>query len=175
MDNRHDAFLMLFLRHQSALYAFIIARGVHPDNAEDVLQNVAGVLWSKFDSYQENTNFKAWAFAVTRIEIGRYRDRQKRDGRVLYLDEETLQNLDTLEEGGHEDVIDFQVKMLRKCVGRLGGDARNLIQLRYGDGLPFEEMVRVTRKSSGALRIQMSRIRRSLLECVKSQMQEVEA
>ena len=175
MDERHDKFMELFLKNHASLYAFILSRGVRPDSAEDVLQNAASVLWQKFDTFQEGTNFKAWAFAVTRNEIGRWRDRQKRDARILCLDEETLESLETLEENGHEDLVDFQKSLLVECLEGLGESARRLLQLRYGDGLPFEEVARVLNKSTGGLRVQFCRIRTWLQNCVRSRTGEAQA
>lgn len=172
MNDRHDEFLKLFLGNYASLYSYIIARGIPPDSAKDVLQDVAVVLWEKFETYQLGTNFRAWTFAVTRIEIMHFLDRQKRDARVLSLDEETLDSLEAIETSGHEGIADYQEHLLVQCLNRLGEEARRVMQIRYGDGLSFKEMAKRLKKSSTALRIQICRIRKWLQDCVAESLQE---
>ena len=170
MTDPKDTFLEHFLGNHSSLYAFILSRGVRPDSADDVLQNVASTLWEKYDSFEQGTNFEAWAFSVTRFEVARHFGKRKRDSRVLLLDEETLESLEALEEEGHDDLIEFQKGILMQCVEKLGTQSRRLIELRYGDGMPFEEVAKVVKRSAGAMRIQICRIRKWLRDCVSGQL-----
>ncbi|MBN1676203.1 MAG: sigma-70 family RNA polymerase sigma factor [Kiritimatiellae bacterium] len=175
MSEGKEEFLGLFLRNQAAFHAFVIARGVRPDDAEDVVQNIATVLWKKFGQYKPGTNFRAWAFAVARIEILRFFDRRKRNASALNLDEETLERLDALEVDGHPDLIEFKERALVRCLSRLGGQARELVNMRYVDTLSFDEIAGRVRKSATALRIKMCRIRKWLRDCVVTALEGAEA
>ena len=166
MQDRHGEFLKLFLKHNSALYAYIIARGIRPDHADDVLQNVASVLWGKFDDFQPGTNFNAWAFSVAKIEIMRTLDDEQRDSRKIRLDPETLKDLESLEIRRHGGVLDDRKHLLVSCLKKLGDAAAQLIRMRYGDELPMNEIARRLNLSGLAARIKVCRIRKLLRDCV---------
>jgi len=166
MNDLHGEFLKLFLKHNSALYAFILARGVRPDRADDLLQNSAAVLWGKFREYQPGTNFLAWAFSVARLEILKSLDKDRVQARVLRLDEETLRGLETLEVEQGDRVLDDRKDILVGCLKKLGETAGKLIRLRFGDALPFEDIARRLSLTSAAARVKVCRIMKALRDCV---------
>jgi DNA-directed RNA polymerase specialized sigma24 family protein len=49
------------------LFTFIYSLVQHHADAEDVYQQVAIVLWEKFDQFQIGTNFAAWATKVAHL------------------------------------------------------------------------------------------------------------
>src|SRR5262245_61975742 len=59
----------LFVRHQSALKAFVFA--LWPDFAEtdDIMQEVFLAISQKAHQFNEGTNFLAWARTVARFEV----------------------------------------------------------------------------------------------------------
>ena len=52
-----DEFVALYTRHERKLYRYVAALLAHPDDAEDVLQNTARVLWQKFEQYRPESRF----------------------------------------------------------------------------------------------------------------------
>ena len=68
MDRQQD-FLKHFLRHQDDLRAFIgsIVRDRHA--CDDILQEVALVLWQKFDAYDPARSFGGWARGIAANKI----------------------------------------------------------------------------------------------------------
>ena len=54
-------FVKLLMEHRSLLHSFIYAlvRDVHL--AEDILQEMGVVLWTKFGEFRSGSNFGAWA------------------------------------------------------------------------------------------------------------------
>ncbi len=77
-----------------------------------------------------------------------------------------LHLLEALQIEGHEDLIDYRKHLLIECVSRLRKGARDLVRMRYGDRLTFDEISKRLKKSGAALRMMMSRIRRALQECM---------
>ena len=59
--DRHAEFLRAFTAHEPAVRAF--ARRLVPRraDADDVMQEVAVVLWEKFSEFRQGGDFKAWA------------------------------------------------------------------------------------------------------------------
>ena len=122
----------------------------------------------KFDEFDPGTNFKAWAFAVTRIEILRFVGDRKRHSKVMNLDEKTLEELDDLEMREPEEIADFRKDTLLECVGKLGDAEKGLVRLRYGDGLSIKEIARRLRATGATLRVKLFRIRQWLGDCVRT-------
>jgi RNA polymerase sigma-70 factor (ECF subfamily) len=170
MDDNRDSFLRLFLKSQGSLHGFAVSRGIPPDSAGDVVQEVAIVLWEKFSTFAEGTDFKAWAFAIARNEVKRFRRKSRRTSRVLSLDAHTLESLEKLETQDHEGLADYKASSLARCVDRLGDDSRRLVELRYGDGHAFKRIAKILRTTSRALRVRVCRIRHWLRECVTREM-----
>ncbi len=169
---KHGQFLELFVRHESSLFAFVVSRGIRGSGADDVLQSIATVLWEKFDDFELGTNFKAWAFSVARIEILRFVGDQKRHSRLIRLDEGTLNELEALEVDPPDGLIGYRKDVLLECVSKLGDNAKSLVRLRYGDGLPIDEVAEQLRATSAAVRVRLFRVRKWLGNCVQTNLKE---
>ncbi len=81
--NRTDEFLGLFLKAEPRVYAYIRSQIPHRADAEDVLQETAATLWSKFEDFRAGTDFVAWAYQVARFKVQHFRDRQSRRRRLF--------------------------------------------------------------------------------------------
>jgi RNA polymerase sigma-70 factor (ECF subfamily) len=59
---RHDQFLRLYTANEPAIRAFV--RRLVPTRADaaDVIQEVALVLWRKFEGFDSQEDFRRWAF-----------------------------------------------------------------------------------------------------------------
>jgi RNA polymerase sigma-70 factor, ECF subfamily len=69
----------LFARYQPRIYGYIRSLVTQRNDAEDLLQETASVLWQKFGDFQPGSDFLAWAFRVARYEVLYFRQRQKRN------------------------------------------------------------------------------------------------
>lgn len=172
MRPHNDEFLDLFLANQSSLYAILIAGGVASTDLDDVLQQLALLIWEKFDQFEQGTNFRAWAFAFARNLLQRYHAASARQARVRPLPADLLDALATLEVTGHPELISDRAEHLKGCLDRLHPDARRLIAWRYGDRLSFDDLAARAGRSSQALRTKLSRIRRVLRDCIELHMRQ---
>ena len=162
MPSADASFLPLFLAHQPALYAFVLANGIAPADADDVIQNVAVVLWQRYAEFRPGSDFRAWAYAVTRLELRKQGDRWRRDQRVLRLPDAVLDRIEAAGAAGPE----WEHGRLQQCLSRLGEQARNLVTLHYAEGLPQAEIARRLGISHEAVRTRLSRIRRAVQSCL---------
>lgn len=55
-----EEFVQLFSRSQRRLFLHILAQVSNPADAEEILQDTNVVIWSKFEQFQQGTNFIAW-------------------------------------------------------------------------------------------------------------------
>ena len=65
----------------------------------------------------------------------------------------------------HDELLEARVRW-QKCVEKLGGTERRLIQQRYGSEHTFAELAKQTGRTPNAVYMSMWRIRRALFDCV---------
>ncbi len=88
--NPQEVFLRLFLEHEEAVRGFVRALVGSREDAREVMQEVAAVLWRKFDSLGPPADFRSWAFGVARMQAREFYRDKKRDRHVLAEDVEAL-------------------------------------------------------------------------------------
>ena len=77
MTNR-EQFLSLFLAHESDIRAFIGSIVLDRHMRQDIFQDVAMILWQKFEEYDSARPFGAWARAIAAHKILQHRHQNKR-------------------------------------------------------------------------------------------------
>ena len=75
----HDRFLRLFLEHEESLRVFVSSLLFDEEEEREVMQDVAVVLWRKFDGEMDSLAFRRWAFGVARMEVLSFRRDRARD------------------------------------------------------------------------------------------------
>ncbi len=162
-QDRINEFLRLHTRHETRLHAFILSLLSDWNDAEEVMQETATILWSKFEQFDPETNYFAWACQVARFEVKRYLRRQKR-GRLLFNDE-FLQTVAEETVEMDEELVARQ-RALADCVEKLSPTDREMIRLRYEDGATAATIGELLGRSVHAIYKAMKRIRRTLYDCV---------
>ena len=79
----HERFLTLFTANEPAIRAFVRRLVPTRQDAADVVQAVALVLWRKFPALEESDQFRKWAFGVARYETLAWLRDKARDRLVL--------------------------------------------------------------------------------------------
>lgn len=165
MDQRQsEQFAALWTGSQATVAAFV--RTLMPDyqQAEEVLQRVAVTLVRKFDSYDANRPFAAWAIGFAKFEVLYYR-RQRATDKHLF-DDALIEQIASAYERLVEDVDPIR-EALGHCVGELKGRAKQVIELRYGRAMNSKAIAEKMNLSSGAVRMLLSRVRSALRQCIE--------
>ena len=118
-DSRTTQFLGLYANCQREVYVYVRSQIPFDNDVDDLLQEIATVLWEKFDSYHPNESFVRWACGIARMKILKYRhNRQKRSRLLVGLDEELLDLVanETLEVS---ETSHLMSEALRKCMEKL--------------------------------------------------------
>jgi RNA polymerase sigma-70 factor (ECF subfamily) len=162
MDQR--LFLKHFLQEELLLRSYLLASTGDAHAAEDLLQEVAGVLWEKFRQYDPSRPFRPWALGVARLEVLKWRQRLARRREVL--SEQALEFLsDAAADLGPE--LDRREAFLRDCLRALKQRAQQVLEMRYGQGLSVREMAARLQRSVEAVEMMLVRIRRALRDCIE--------
>ncbi len=170
--NSPEAPFLQVLAHRSMLkaYIFAIVRDLHL--AEDTLSDVTVAIsraWPKFDHAMP---FGPWARGVARrVALANLR---KWNRPVVTLDDDMLDALGVeLSELGDEGDQEEAKQQLQKCLKKLPQRSRDLVQWRYYDETPYDEISTRTGRTMSALYMAFSRIHEALGRCLRTARQEI--
>ncbi len=163
---QHDKFLRLFLEHDEALRLFVRSLLFSQEEAREVMQEVAIVLWRKFDDSLDSLSFRRWAFGVARMEVLSFRRDRARDRHTFSDDIAELLERTVQEES---EALERQRSFLELCVGKLPVDQRTLVKVAYEPGVRKNELAQEFGWTSMALYKKLHRIRIQLMECIRRQ------
>lgn len=168
-----EEFIREITRNQSAMTAYIRSLlPTHPD-PRDILQEVNITLWKKRKQYQAGSNFKAWAFKVARFHVLNERRRMKKSHELVFDDD----IINELSEGVEITVpaLDSRLSALRVCQEKLRNEDRELLRVRYSEGVSIQQYAVLHEYNAGTVRAKLRNIRIKLKECITFQLaKEVE-
>ena len=164
MKDDNGQFITLYTSAQPALQRYIAAHLPDLHEAENVLQQVAVLLWKKFDRYEQDTSFKAWAFRIAQYEVLHARRKHARSRLVLTpeLSERAAE---------HYENVDFQSvetkrSALQSCLAKLRPAHSDLMMARYKRNRRCTEIAEEQGCAENKIRTQLCRIRAALRKCV---------
>ncbi|WP_144059500.1 sigma-70 family RNA polymerase sigma factor [Rhodopirellula sallentina] len=139
------------------------------NDVEDVFQETSLVMWREFDRFEMGTNFGAWACSIAYNQVRAWRTRQQRE-RLRFSDDMTQMLSD--EYIDHADHYDDRIRALDQCIEHLPAHQRLLIDKRCRQEMPFEAIAAEVQRPEASIRTVVSRIRKSLRECVNRKMNQ---
>lgn len=163
-DPRHDLFLRLFTTNEPAVRAFVRSLVPTLADANDVMQEVALVLWRKFADYDSNEDFRRWAFGVAKFKVLAWQRDRSRDRHVFgedmteVLAGEAAERVDSLAE---------KREALRACLEKLPPDQRQLVDSAYASGSRIDDLAATMGRTAMTLYKKLHRIRLALVDCTR--------
>lgn len=165
-DERYEQFVSLFTRHEPGLRAFVRSLVFSWDDANEVMQNTGLVLWRKFDSFDQETNFMKWACVVARFEVLAWRRDKARDRHVF---DEDLVNMLAEESADDHEVLARERRALEICLQKLPEKQRRIVISAYEPGVRLNQVAEALGKSATAFYKTLNRARSGLLKCIEGQ------
>lgn len=165
--SEEDEFVRELTNHQTAMLAYIRSMLSGSSGARDVLQEVNITLWRKRECFEPGTNFKAWAFQITRYHLMNHRRRLARQGWLIF-DDDLMEEMSQEMESGPQEIEDRHIA-LRQCLQKLRPQDRDLLHHRYASGSSLEEFARATKRSTGTLKAILFKLRAALRDCIERQ------
>ena len=152
--------VLLRWRLRVAGAAVAVARDVHA--ADDIFQQVVLAALEEREHFRDGDHLLAWAVRAARhraIDLSRRR-------KMISLSDEVLDLLEAEWANPAPASWPDQMEALHRCVARLGARARELLQKKYADGLTVNVIAVQLRRTPDAVYQMLSRVHRSLRECV---------
>ena len=156
IDGDAESFTELCRRYYPAMVA--IAHSVLGDRhlAEDAAQEAFAKAAVNLPRLRRKSKFAGWLAAICRNAA---RDMARRTDELLITDE-----LSTI--AGKSDRAD-DVEAVRQAIGRLSTSARELVFLRYYDGLSYEQISEVLGISQQAINGRLRRAKRKMADYLR--------
>ena len=166
-ENKHDRFLGLFTANESSIHAYVRRLVYRREDASDVMQKIAIVLWKKFDQLKADDDFRKWSFGVARFEVLSWRRDLARERERLILSTETIELMAEELDRKAEQLDLEREAILQHCLGKLKDDQRSALQLMYDDESNTPALAQKFGKSVTGFYQWIYRIRQKLAECAK--------
>ena len=161
-----DTIVQVLLRERlrvTALAAAVV-RDVHA--ADDIFQQVVLTALEARSHFRDTDHVLAWSFRAARhraLDLARSRHLRSLPDEVLDLLESRWTNPAAVAGSDRSEA-------LHRCLGRLGPPARELLRMKYADGLAAAVIADRQRRTVGAVYQNLCRVHRSLKDCVEKEL-----
>jgi RNA polymerase sigma-70 factor, ECF subfamily len=158
------AFMRQWTQAQPHLAAYIGAMVRDRHAAEDLLQEVAVILWRKFGDYDAAKPFIAWGIGIARLEV---LESKRSAGRSILAYHSDL--LDTVEAEFVAGAVECEDRAdaLRQCVKGVSERTWRLLRLRYEEALKPQAIAARLGADVNAVRVALHRARGALEQCIE--------
>lgn len=157
-------FVSLFIADQPRIYRCIVTLLGSEQDADDVLQETATVLWRKFAEFQPGTSFFAWASKSAYYAVLQHRERKGRS--VPCLDQDVLEQIAAL-SAADDSLLNIRQTALQLCLDKLTPRDRSLIDDYYLKQTKGKDIATQLGRPEKSVFRSLGRIRRTLVECVR--------
>lgn len=158
---------LLFVRHEGVIRAFVRALQPSLTDADDVMQETFLTISRKASTFEQGTNFVAWACSIARLKVLENLRQRKR---ATVLSEAAIIAL--TEDAPTPDTMAEREAALGQCVEQLLPKVRDLLWRRYSSRQSSEEMAEEAGMTSNAVRIALTKARAFLRDCVGTKLQK---
>lgn len=177
MDNQnacsgdYQLFIKLYLANERRIYGYVRALIPNWSDVDDIIQETASVMWSKFSEFEKGTNFPAWALRIAHFQVLNYYKLTKNNR--MYFSPHTIDSLSDKIASNNPNT-DERLTILRKCLQKLQANEYSLIQMRYEPGSSTKTVSQQTGKELHVLYRLYNKIHAKLLMCIRRTMAERE-
>jgi RNA polymerase sigma-70 factor (ECF subfamily) len=168
-DLSQQRFLRLFLASEPEVRRYVAVLVPNMDDAQEVIQETAAVLWEKFDQYDPTLPFTPWACRFALNISKQWLARQRRWASILRDDFATqlIRRRDAI-----ESQIDSRLRHLENCFGKLPPAQRLLVDGYYARRAGVERLAAESGRSVDAVYKALQRIRHALQACIEQAVRE---
>ena len=164
---KSERFFKLYNSVSTRVLSYLVIMVHSKDDAEELLQETATVLWSKFDKYEEGTNFGAWAISIARLKTLEF-FRERKRSRMIF-DDTFYEKVSDMAKKSSED-LPVRIEALNNCLDKLSDNQEKLLSLRFRKGLAIKKISQLTGRPLGSLYHSFSRMIIGLRNCVEKRL-----
>ena len=149
-ESRSYAFNLLVRKYQQRLYWHVRKIVIDHDDANDVIQNTFIKVWKSLDGFREESQLYTWLYRIATNESISFLKQKKTKFFIPFGDVEgELSNHLTHDIYFSGDRIQLK---LQQAVLKLPTQQRIIFNMKYFDGLKYEEIAEILNLTVGALK-----------------------
>ncbi|MCW8882304.1 MAG: sigma-70 family RNA polymerase sigma factor [Sedimenticola sp.] len=133
-DGDVKAFELLYRRHKSRIFGFLVERLKSRQEAEEVFQEIFVKLHNNRFKYREEIPFLAWLFTLAKNSMIDHIRKSNTRGKYLELSPEAVSDAPDIKSA------DKDVNEAISGLSSLSGEQRMLLSMRFNEGLSFSEI-----------------------------------
>jgi RNA polymerase sigma-70 factor (ECF subfamily) len=159
-----DAFAGLYDAYVDEIYRFVLHRVTDQQTAEDITSQVFLKAWDNLGRYKSRgLPFGAWLFQIARnTVIDYYRTRKE----TLPFDADIITQPDPAANVARQVEKRLEGEWLRAILARLTDEQREVLTLKFINGLKTEEVAKAMGKRQGAIRALQMRALQALADLI---------
>jgi RNA polymerase sigma-70 factor (ECF subfamily) len=160
------AFERFVLRHQAPVFRYLRSMAPNEADAEDALQEAFVRAWRSAGTYRGGASARGWILTVARNAVRR--SQRRRAGEPASF--ETVESLGLSAGWGEEqDVLEGLARrdLLRRALGSLPDEDREILVLRELEGFSGDEVADVLGITSAAMKSRLHRARLRLVVALR--------
>ncbi len=165
--SRHEEFVSLYVRHEPAVFSFVLAMVQNTADAEDVVQRASMTMWRCFDQFQPGTNFRNWAFQVAKNTALNHLTKMSRDRHVF---SEKLINLLAEQAEARAGYLDSRRRALDSCLEKLPAADHEMVAGCYAEGATIRSFAEQAGETANKIYKRLNRVRSQLQTCIEHQL-----
>lgn len=154
-------------RERISAAAWIVVRDAHV--AEDIFQNTVIKAVTKEVTFEADAALLSWAFITARREALDWVSKHKVES--IGFEPEILELLEADWQEERAEPSGERIEALRDCIEKLPRKSKQLLGLRYFEGLNCDEISKQVGAKRDAVYKRLSRLHHSLRECVDLKME----
>lgn len=160
-----DYFICLFEKYESKLMRYIRRLSlVNDEEAEDILQDSFVKIWKNLNGFDTSLKLSSWLYRIVHNQtISHWRKKTSYgknnvvsiDEQLFVTDEEDMDSFDEIDDSNNK---------LNYAIQNLSVNYREIIILRFFDGMSYIEISDVLKIPEGTVAIRISRAKKALLK-----------
>jgi len=149
-STRSYAFNLLMRKYQQRLYWHIRRIVIDHDDANDIVQNVFIKVWKSLDKFREDSQLYTWLYRIATNESISFLNSKKRRFFIPIGDVEHQLSVNLSHDSNFTG--DKIMMKLQQAVLKLPTQQRIIFNMKYFDGLKYDEIAVILNLTTGALK-----------------------
>ena len=149
-ETKSYAFNLIMRKYQQRLYWHIRRIVIDHEDANDIVQNVFIKVWKSLDKFREDSQLYTWLYRIATNESISFLNSKKRRFFIPIVDveHELASNLSSDSNFTGDKIM----MKLQQAVLKLPTQQRIIFNMKYFDGLKYEEIAAILNLTTGALK-----------------------
>lgn len=164
-DQPDQCFEALYNRYVKKVYRRCLSMTHDSVQAEDFTHDIFIKVFNKLEAFQQRSSFSTWLYSISynycadQIRLSRRLPTMPIDDNVEW------HNTDSMEAQLHEEAL----QVMKKAMNHLSAKERDLLQLKYEEGLSIDEIAQLYDLNASAVKMRLKRSREKLQKlCVSA-------